>query len=259
MQAELVWRALQRGEPVVLVSFLEPPVSIVQEFVSLSWNVLPSLEAGQLKILDCFTYRVDECGRMYQRLNDWNAHLWDGARDATITVRDPTSVGQLQNRLDRVLESVGAEGRGIVVLDSLTELGSHVQPVQAYNVLKDIRADVCKGRFVPLFAGASVASDTEKFPHDLGYMVDGLVEMRLNEEIVENALLKQLRVRKMSGVLTYPQWQVYEFTPGKGLVTFDPQEELRKGGDGQSQSAEKSEAEPPGEGPQTERHTRGHQ
>jgi YHS domain-containing protein len=56
IQAELVWRALQRGEPVVYMSFLEPPVSVVQEFVTLEWNVLPSLEAGDMQIIDCFTY-----------------------------------------------------------------------------------------------------------------------------------------------------------------------------------------------------------
>jgi hypothetical protein len=50
IQAELIWYALQRGEPVVHVSFLEPPVSAVQEFVTLEWNVLPSLEAGDLRI-----------------------------------------------------------------------------------------------------------------------------------------------------------------------------------------------------------------
>jgi KaiC/GvpD/RAD55 family RecA-like ATPase len=242
MQAELVWRALQRNEPVVYVSFLEPPVSVVQEFISLSWNVLPSLEQGDFKILDCFTYRVDDRERMYRRMNDWNAHIWDIAEDATVTVRDPTGMGQLQNRLDKALESVGAQDQGLIVIDSLTELGSLVQPVQAYNFLKDVRADVCKGRFVPIFAGATVTGDGEKFPHDLGYMVDGMVEMRLNEDIVEDALVKQLRVRKMSGVLTYPQWQVYEFTAGKGLVTFDPREQLAD-----AESEEAGEAKKEGE------------
>ena len=228
MQAELVWRALQRGEPVVYVSFLEPPVSVVQEFVSLSWNVLPSLESGQLCILDCFSYRVEDRERMYQRMNDWNAHLWSITKDATVTVRDPTSTGQFQNRLDRALEEVGAQDEGIVIIDSLTELGSLIQPVQAYNLLKDVRADVCKGRFVPVFAGATVTSEELEFPHDLDYMMDGIVEMQLSEKIVEDALVKRLRVRKMGGVLTYPEWRVYEFTAGTGLVTFDPHEEMEQ-------------------------------
>lgn len=227
MQAELVWRALQRGEPVVFVSFLEPPVSVVQEFVSLSWNVLPSLESGQLRILDCFTYRVEDRDRMYERMNDWNTHLWNVTKGATVNVRDPTNTGQLQNRLDRALEDLGAQDQGIVIIDSLTELGSLLQPVQAYDLLKDIRADICKGRFVPLFAGATITGEEMEFPHDLGYMVDGIVEMQLNEGIVEDALVKRLRVRKMTGVLTYPEWRVYEFAEGSGLVTFDPQEEMK--------------------------------
>jgi len=222
MQAELVWRALERDEPVVFVSFLEPPVSVVQEFVSLAWNVFPALEAGDMRIVDCFSYRVDDRDRMHRRMNDWNQHVHGVVEDATTTVRDPTNMGQLQNRLDGALEAVEAEDEGLVVIDSLTELGSLVQPVQAYNFLKDVRADVCKGRFVPVFAGATVTGDGEGFPHDLGYVVDGLVEMRLNEELVENALIKQLRVRKMRGVLTYPRWQIYEFAAGAGLVTVDP-------------------------------------
>lgn len=226
VQAELVWRALQRGESVVYVTFLEPPVSVIQEFVTLEWNVLPSLENGDLRILDCFSYRVDDRERMHERMNAWNTHLSTVAEDATITVRDPSSTGRLQNRLDTALEEVGGQEHSAVVIDSLTELGSLVQPVQAYDFIKDIRADICKGRFVPIFAGATMSRDGEGFPHDLGYMVDGIVEMRLNEDIIKDALVKQLRVRKMNGVLTFPEWQIYEYTAGAGLVIFDPREEM---------------------------------
>ncbi|MFC7134427.1 MULTISPECIES: ATPase domain-containing protein [Salinibaculum] len=246
LQAELVWRALQRGEPVVYVSFLEPPVSVAQEFVSLEWNVLPSLERGDLQILDCFTYRVDDRRRMYERMSTWNSHIRDVARDATTTVRDPSDMAQLQNRLDSALENVADRDHGVVVIDSLTELGSLVQPVQAYRFLKDVRADVCKGRFVPVFAGATVTGDGEAFPHDMGYIVDGLIEMRLNEDLVEGALVKQLRVRKMSGVLTFPEWEVYEYTAGEGIVTFDPvaqMEAAREDGNGESESTEKSDGD----------------
>ncbi len=247
LQAELVWRALQRGEPVVYMSFTEPPVSVVQEFVSLSWNVLPSLEAGDLRIIDCFSYRVDDRDRMYDRVNAWNAHLWEVTQDATTTVRDPSDIGQLQNRLDSALERVDGQDQGIVVIDSLTELGSLVQPVQAYNFVKDVRADVCKGRFVPVFAGATVTTDTEQFPHDMGYIVDGIIEMRLNEDIVEGALVKQLRVRKMSGVLTFPEWEVYEFTPGDGIVTFDPVAQMEAAAEDGVQTELPQEGDAPGE------------
>lgn len=228
LKAELVWRALQRGEPVVYLSFLEPPVSVVQTFLDLEWNVIPYLEDDQFRILDGFSYRVADRDRMYDRMSGWNSHLWDVARDATKTVRDPTEIGELENRMDNALEAKEMHEDGIAVIDSLTELGTLVQPVQAYNFIKDIRADVCKGRFVPIFAGATITGEGEGFPHDLGYMVDGIVEMRLNEEIVEGALIKQIRVRKMNGVLTYPEWTAYEYTSGQGIVMFDPLEEMKK-------------------------------
>ncbi|PSQ60368.1 MAG: recombinase RecA [Halobacteriales archaeon SW_9_67_25] len=231
IQAELVWRALQRGEPVVYVSFLEPPVSVVQEFVTLEWNVLPSLEAGDLRILDCFTYRSDDRERLHERMNAWNTHIWDVARDATTVVRDPADVDQLHNRLDGALGAVGAGDGGLVVVDSLTELGTLVQPVHAYNFVKDIRADVCKGRFVPVFAGATVTSESEGFPHDLEYVVDGIVELRLTDDIVEDTILKQLRVRKMSGVLAISEWETYEYTAGTGIVTFDPLAQMEAAGE----------------------------
>jgi len=236
VRAELVWRALQRGEPVVVVSLLEPPVSLLQSFVSLEWNVLPYLERDQLHIVDGFTYRVEDHERMVHRMNAWNSHLRSVAADATTTVRDPTEIRELQSRIDNAMEHLEMQERGIVVIDSLTELGTLVQPVQAYNFVKDVRADVCKGRFVPVFASATITTDEERFPHDLDYMVDGIIEMRLNEELVEGALLKQMRVRKMNGVLTYPEWKCYEYTSGLGIVTFDPHEEME--GEAETAAAE---------------------
>lgn len=228
VQAELVWRALQRGEPAVVLSLLEPPVSLLQSFISLEWNVLPYLERDQLHVVDGFTYRVDDRDRMADRMNSWNSHLRTVAADATTTVRDPTEIRELRSRLDSEMEALDMQDQGIVVIDSLTELGTLVQPVQAYNFVKDVRADLCKGRFVPVFAGATITGEPEGFPHDLDYMVDGIVEMRLSEELVEGALVKQLRVRKMNGVLTYPEWKCYEYTSGTGIVTFDPHEEMAR-------------------------------
>ncbi|MFC7139435.1 ATPase domain-containing protein [Halosimplex aquaticum] len=240
IQAELVWRSLQRGEPAVFVSFLEPPMSVIQEFVTLDWNVLPYLESGQLQILDCFTYRLENRERMYDRLNDWNAFLSDVAAGATTQVRDPTELGELNNRLDSVLEACEMEDRGIVVIDSLTEFGALVQPVKAYAFLKDVRAEVCKSRFVPIYAGATVTGEDQQFPHDLNYMVDGIVEMKLDEELVEGSLIKQIRVRKMSGVLTLPKWVAYEYTAGEGIVTI----ELPEGPPEQGASEAQDGAEP---------------
>ncbi|MFB6210474.1 MAG: ATPase domain-containing protein [Halobacteriales archaeon] len=228
LYAELIWRTLRRGEPAMYVTFQEPPTSVVERFLTLDWNVLPDLERGDLHIVDCFTYRVDDRDRMYENMNDWNQHIYDVAEDETTAVRDPSEVSAIESRLDNCLDAMGMVDTGVVLIDSLTEFGSLVQPVQAYNFVRDIRADICKGRFIPIFAGASVVSESDEFPHDLGYIVDGVVDLRLNPELIEDTLIKQIRVRKMNGVLSIPEWTAYEFTSGQGLVMFDPHEEIEK-------------------------------
>ncbi|NEU59120.1 ATPase domain-containing protein [Halorussus sp. MSC15.2] len=228
LRAELVWRALERDEPATVVTFTEPPVSVVEGFLSLDWNVLPYLESGQLHVMDCFTYRMDDRDRerMFERMDEWNRHIYGVTKSVTQTVRDPSDVTELHNKLDNCLEALSMSDRGIVVVDSLTEFGTLVQPVQAYNFVKDVRADVCKGRFVPVFAGGTFTGEEESFPHDLGYAVDGIVDMQVTGSIVKDTLIKRIRIRKMNGVLAIPEWVAYEFTAGKGLVTFDPIAEM---------------------------------
>lgn len=231
LTAEIVWRTLQRGERAAFVTLLEPPVSVVQLFARLDWNVLPFLENGQLEVLDCFTYRVEDRERMYDRMNDWNRHLQQVVAAATTTLQDPSDTRAIESQLDRSLSERNMHDSGVVVIDSLTELGSLVQPVQAYNFVKNLRADVCKGRFVPIFAAATLTEGSDSFPHDLDYIVDGVVEMQLNDELIEQGLVKQIRARKMSGVLALPTWVVYEYTRGEGLVPL--QEENDEDPDGQ--------------------------
>lgn len=226
LHAELVWRTLQRNEPAVIVTFEEPPISVIEQFLCLEWNVFPFLETGQLQILDCFTYRVDDREQLFDRMNDWNTYLYRISQNATTVVRDPSDVGELRNKLDNILSSLDMVDSGAVVIDSLTELGTIVQPVRAYRLVKDLRADISKGRFVPVFAGATYTGDEDEFPHDLAYVIDGLVDMELNGSIVDDGLVKRIRVRKMNGALVVSEWTPYEFTSRRGLVTFDVDEDF---------------------------------
>jgi KaiC/GvpD/RAD55 family RecA-like ATPase len=226
IQAELVWRTLQRGEPAVAVVYTEPPGAVVQGFLELDWNVLPYLENGQLRIVDCFTDRLEDRERMHDRMNQWNRHLHEASADATETVRDASDLSEVHNKIDGCLQDDEMTDRGVVIVDSLTELGSLVQPVQAYNFVKDVRAEVCKGRYVPLFAGATYQGDAQAFPHDLGYMVDGIVQLEQNGELVRDTLIKRLRIQKMRDALSYSEWTAFEYTSGLGMVTFDPREQL---------------------------------
>ena len=247
LQAELVWRTLQREEPAVFVAFQNPPMAVVEHFVTLGWNVLPYLESGQLGILDCFTERLGDPDRMIDRMCEWNRHLDRATDPATVTVSDPSDTGELANKLDNLLEARSMVDTGAVVVDSLTEFGSLVQPIQAYDFVKDVRADVCKGRFVPVFAGATYGgSEDEPFPHDLDYLVDGVVD--LNGSIVEDTLLKRIRVRKMRGVLAVPEWRAFEYTSHTGMVPFDPETEIekaraRRNADGEAETGDEASDE----------------
>jgi KaiC/GvpD/RAD55 family RecA-like ATPase/YHS domain-containing protein len=255
VQAEIVWRALQRGEPALVVSFQEPPISVVESFLTLDWNVLPYLQNGQLEILDCFTYRLEDHERMHDRMNDWNRYLVDVVGPATTAVRDGSDVRELENKIDSCLDGRDVSDTGVVTIDSLTELGTIVQPVQAYDFVKDLRADVCKGRFVPVFAGATYTGNGDSFPHDLEYIADGVVDFELNGELVRDTLLKRTRIRKMNGVLSISEWSAYEYTAGKGMIPFDPEVEMeREDDDGERRTDDEAsgdaavESAPPGAG-----------
>ena len=246
LDAELVWRTLQRGESAVFVTFREPPISVVETFLTMDWNVLPFLESGQLRLLDCFTYRMEDRDRMFHRMSPWNRHIHEVTRPATETVRDPSDLSELENKLDNCLEAESMVDEGIVVVDSLTEFGTLVQPVQAYDFVKDVRADVCKGRFVPIFAGATYTGEAGTFPHDLDYIVDGVVDLELNAELVNDALIRRIRIRKMNGALTVSDWYACEFAGDSGLVVFDPVED---DGDADGEPLDQTECRPPSANP----------
>lgn len=220
IQVEIAWRALERGEPVIYVSFLEPSVSVLQQFSDADWNPLPYLEQGQLHLLDCFTARQGDQGNFGDRLQGWNRHL-DQVADASRTVvQEPEELRQVQSTLQDCLDTLAMRERGLVVIDSLTELNTMVQPVKAYGFVKDVRADVCKARFVPIMAGGTVVGENTGFPHDLSYLVDGLVDIRLSSERLEDTLVKELRIRKMNGVPSIPKWIPYEVTE-EGVVAIE--------------------------------------
>lgn len=227
---ELIWRTLERGEPAAHVAFTEPPLSIVQRFLDMGWNILPALEEDRLRIVDCFTSRVDHADRVHRRLSRWSRYLSSVVAPQTAGVNDPSDPAEVRNKIENVTEDLSLIDRGLVHIDSLTEFGTLVQPIQAYNFVKDIRADVAKGRFVPVFGGATVTTDLDAFPHDLSYVLDGIIDLQLDGETVKDTLIRRVRVRKMNGVLAITEWTAFEYTSGTGMVPFDPLAEIEKHG-----------------------------
>jgi KaiC/GvpD/RAD55 family RecA-like ATPase len=224
LQAELVWRTLARGEPAVVVTFVDPAVAVVEQFLTLGWNVLPFLERGDLQIIDCFTSRLREDHQTPQHQVEWNAFLAGVLEDATTVVLEPSDLRSVEDALHARLEATDMIRRGIVVIDSLNEVEIQGQETETEQFVKEVRGDICSRKFVPIFASVTV-SGGESFLDDSLYLFDGIVETRHTESLVDGVRLKQLSIGKMDGVLAHPDWVAYENGAG-GFRTFDPVADL---------------------------------
>ncbi|SER21907.1 RAD55 family ATPase [Natrinema salaciae] len=225
---ELAWRALERGERAVVVSVANPPTATLERFYANGWNVLPALENDRLRIIDCFTHRLDDREDYLDRRNDWSTFLGEAADEAIVDVRDPSDRREVANSLHRALDALEMTETGLVTIDSLDELESLLQEQLLRDLVRDIRATVCKARFVPIVAATTAGRDG--YPED-GHAVDGIVDLQLTEQTAAETRLKRLAVRKLIGAEFLPQWVTYDHEPGRGLFALSPNADARRGTD----------------------------
>lgn len=232
LQFELAWRAIRRGEPVIYVSYVDPPAAVVEQFLALGWNVLPALERDQLFVVDCFTRRLSDSEAFDESKNGWKRHVTRALDGATAAIRNPDDLREVENRLGTAVSELEMTNAGLVVLDSLDEVGTLVSDPQIENMLKEVRADVCQNRYVPLVAGRAPNRSMGPVQRqrrvaggglstDLTYFVDGIVDLRLNTRLAPNSRLTQLSIRRMQGVRFVPQWRTFAFVRD-GHVPVDP-------------------------------------
>jgi KaiC/GvpD/RAD55 family RecA-like ATPase len=220
LQTEFVWRALQRGEPCIIVSFIDGAVSIVEEFLAFGWNVLPYLESGSLHIIDCMTNRLREEHQIPARQTDWNAFLDQFLDDTVTLVRDPTNLREVETKLHDTIDSLDMVGTGAIVIDSLNEASMQGRENRLEQFIKEIRTDVCKRLFVPILSSTTITED-ENFVSNNAYIFDGIIDMRHNEDLIPNVRLKQISVRKMDGIQYRPDWLTYQSRGYHGFVAID--------------------------------------
>ena len=217
--SELVWRALERGEPAVIVSYANPPTATLERLFENGWNVLPALENDRLRILDCFTHRLADREQFLETRTEWATFVGEACADAVVDVSEPDDVRSVATNLLGALEDLEMSETGLVTIDSLDELGTLAQDQLVHNFVKDVRATVCKARYVPIVAGATTAG-ADGYP-DEEYVFDGIVDLRLTEELTPGARVTQLGVRKLVGARYLPQWVTYEYEPVHGLVALE--------------------------------------
>lgn len=222
LQTELLWRRLTRGEPAIVMTYVDPPIAIVEHFLKFGWNVLPYLESGDLQIIDCFTSRLREEHQTPTHQAEWNEHLGAVLDDTVTMVRETGNLESVEDTLHSLLESMDMTGSGIVVIDSLNEVEIQGHESETEQFIKEIRADICSRKFVPIFTSLT-STENDPFTRDYRYLFDGIVEMRKTESYDDTVRLKQLHIRKMDGALYRPHYVTYEIAGPEGFQIYDPE------------------------------------
>src|SRR5438046_3548068 len=109
---ERFYNSLQkRKEPCVYVNFEGPPIAVEQDMEAFGWDITPYLESGQLKFLDCFSFRMEPTQ----------------VPPYVHYVKDPRDLHSVTSALFSIMEEMKMLGRGAVFVDSLTEMLPLVQ------------------------------------------------------------------------------------------------------------------------------------
>ena len=209
LMEQLLYTVLNKlREPCIYVNFEGPPVAVEQDMETLGWNISEYLETGQLRFLDCFSFRMGNTE------NSPNVH----------PVKEPRELQSVTSALYSLMDEMKMYGHGAVFVDSLTEMFTLVQEDRPllFNILdpvKSWRAKGCKERLVPFFCSHHVPLRAYADIDDLlFYVVDGLVDVRFNPGFADRGLLvKQFRVRKMKGAPHETYWVTFQITP-EGVV-----------------------------------------
>ena len=225
---ELVYRFAQKGEPVLYLATDRPPVGLYQQFQSLGWDFHKLVEEETIHIVDAFSGLVEEDTIAYKKLSPVNEEINRHLEERTTTVSDEGNLKLILRNVYTAMDKLDMVSRGIIVIDSLTELYSRISARVLYNEIKTLRAIACAFRFVPIFAVAHFGVSDE-FPKGIDYLADGLIDLRFEPQLMEKGLLvKQIRVRKLSDAPALPNWLTFTTQMERGTVPLaNPTEHLQ--------------------------------
>jgi PKD repeat protein/KaiC/GvpD/RAD55 family RecA-like ATPase len=102
-----------------------------------------------------------------------------------------------------------------IVLDSITPLMTHIEPLKVVEFLQDRSARIkgVGGTFIFTMGKAIVEPSLS---NRLEETVDGVIE--LDESVNKGKTVRRLRVKKMRGKQTSDKWVQFEIDPAKGIV-----------------------------------------
>ena len=222
--SELAYRTLlEKEEPVIYVVDENSPLSLYHRFLGLGWDIEPFIESKSLRIIDGFSGLIEQSAYAkdqtpYIRFSEINQEIRERLDTVTTRIRDPDNIDLLFDNIYRWMNRLDMTNRGIIIFDSLTELYSRVGN-NLFTNLKNIRALACSLRFVPVW-GVAHYGLSPTFPSGFDYLSDGLIDLRFEKTLMERGILvKQMRVRSMSGVKSYPIWVSFRIESNTGCVS----------------------------------------
>lgn len=185
--ANMAYKKLQAGEPVLYLCLDDDPRSLLQIFSSFRWAVDEYVRKGAFKAIDCFTFRV-KSGGLTQLPYVFRIVNFQESYD-------------LIEALIAAMNEMQMQGRGAIFIDSLNELLSQTEITTALETVKTIRALAPKMRNVPVFATLHTGIESmQEILFTLSYSVDGIIEFRYDPSLQQLGMpIMQLYVRKLRG------------------------------------------------------------
>ncbi|RLG71771.1 MAG: hypothetical protein DRO11_03735 [Methanobacteriota archaeon] len=204
---DIVIQFLLKNEPVVYVCLDDTPRSVLQYMNTFTWNIPSYVEKGLLHFLDCFSFR--------------NKHPPQKKEFITI-ISNPSDLSSFSSHLERTMENMSMTNKGLVVIDSLTELMTMVKPLSLIEAVKTWKSLGPKDRQVMFLAtlhyGIRALEETVDM---VDYIADGIIDLRYEPNLMaQGVLLKQIRVRKLKGTKHESYWLSFETTE-KGITPLN--------------------------------------
>ncbi|MHA1784830.1 MAG: RAD55 family ATPase [Candidatus Helarchaeota archaeon] len=223
---EFIYRRLKSGEPIILLLFENSPISVIQRFLGMGWNVLPYIGKGLFKIIDCFSFRMLDRDNPMKMIVINELVLAKISEEITIppNPRDFQSIlltiKSIVQKMDKFI--IGDENTkllgGILAIDSLTELLTVHKQESVLEFIKTVRARLCKERFMQVIAINNVGI-FDSFTALISYFMDFIFDFRFEPEAMKRGvLLKQFRIRKSSGTASKNIWLFFEIQKELGLT-----------------------------------------
>jgi KaiC/GvpD/RAD55 family RecA-like ATPase len=192
------------NEPCIFVNVDDPYLSVEQDAASLGWDIRKFESSGQLKFLDCFSFRMD--------VKQVPSHVR--------LVPDPKDLRSLTVSLFNLIDELQMRGRGAVFVDSITEMFTLVSETgqllyQVLDAVKSWRAKGPKEKHVAFFCshhlGIEQYTELEAL---LLYAVDGIIDLRFDPVLFEKKqiLSHEIRIREMKGARHQTRWVPFAIT-----------------------------------------------